>query len=156
MKVNKKQKTIMKICGTILFAVALILILDQIFNGNKNIIDKKYTGVWMIGYKFYSGETEEDLLHTFEQELHLNKDGTFYTKEVTKEINNGSYVSGTYEASNNKLTLTFEQNGENVTNILILKDNKLCTTVSCEKYYTKDKIEKHFSMFNATVTTKEE
>lgn len=156
MKINKKQKTIMRVFGAILFAIALILILDLAFNGDKTKIDKKYIGVWMIGYKFYSGDTEEDLLHTFEQELHLEKDGTFYTREISREIENGSHVSGTYEASNDKLTLTFEQNGESVTNILLLKDDKLCTTVSCEKYYTKDKIEKYFPMFNATVTTSEE
>jgi len=156
MKINKKQKTIMKTFGTILFAIALILILDLAFNGNKIKIDKKYTGVWMIGYKFYSGETEDNLLHTFEQELHLESDGTFYTKEITKEIENGSHVSGTYEASNDKISLKYEQNGEEVINTLILKDKKLCTTVSCDKYYTKDKIEKYFPMYNVTITTKGE
>lgn len=156
MKINKKQKTIMRIFGTVLFTIALILILDLAFNGSKTKVDKKYVGIWMIGYKFYSGDTEEDLLHTFEQELHLQKDGTFYTREISREIESGSHVSGTYEIDGNKITLNFEQSGKNVTNVLISKDNKLCTTVSCKQYYTKDKIEKYFPMFNSKVTTQEE
>ena len=155
MKINKKQKTIMKAFGTFLFVLALVLILDLAFNG-KNKIDKKFIGTWMIGYKFYSGETKDNLLHTFKQELHLEKDGTFYTKEITKEINNGSSVSGTYEIKDNKITLIFEQNGEEVINNLIFKDNKLCTSVKCDTYYTKDKIEKYFDNFNAIIKTSEE
>ena len=155
MKINKKQKTIMRIFGTILFAIALIMTLDLMFNGSKKKVDQKYVGTWMIGYKFYSGKTEDNLLYSFEQELHLLKDGTFYTKEVTKKVESSSYVSGTYETSDDKITLKFEQNGKNVTNILILNEDKLCTDVSCKQYYTKDKIEKYFSMFNATITTSE-
>ena len=40
MKINKKQKTIMRIFGTVLFAIALILILDLAFNGSKNFPKK--------------------------------------------------------------------------------------------------------------------
>ena len=156
MKINKKQETIMRVFGTILFVIALVLILDLTFNENKNKIDKKYIGVWMIGYKFYSGDTKENLLHTFEQELHLAKDGTFYTKELVKGIEDSSYVSGTYDIDNDKITLKYDQNGKSVTNILLFKDNKLCISVNCKKYYTKDKIEEYFSMYNTTVTTKEE
>lgn len=156
-KLNKNQKRIMKIVGTILFAIALVLLLNLLFNGNKVKIDKKYVGVWKIGYKFYSGQDKsEKELYTYEQELHLLKDGTFFTKvKTTPAGNNESAVSGTYEASEDKLILLYEQNGTEKSNILEFKQDKLCTDSTCSRYYTKDKIENFFDMFNASVTTEE-
>ena len=111
-KINQKQKNIMKLAGTFLFCVALILILNLIFNNNDKIA-KKYTGTWAIGYNFYEGETEENLLYTFVQELHLLKDGTFYTKDITTPKNaNDTSITGTYEVSNDKLIFSFKQNNE--------------------------------------------
>ena len=36
-KINQKQKNIMKLAGTFLFCIALILILNLIFNNNEKI-----------------------------------------------------------------------------------------------------------------------
>lgn len=151
MKINKKQKLIMKIFGTFLFALALVLILDLAFGISKKI-NKDYVGNWKIGYKFYESKTEKNLLYTFEQELHLLKDGTFYTKEVTTPDNgSNNYVSGTYTVFENKVTLVYDQNGKEKTNILILKDNKLCLTTTCEKYYSLNKVEKYYPMYKTSI-----
>ena len=156
-KINDKQRIIMRIFGTFLFALALILILDLVFNGSKTKIDRKYVGTWVIGYKFYSGETDENLLYTFVQELHLEKDGTFYTKEITEPNNgNDNYVSGTFEEIDGKLVLNYTQSGTKKTNTVIFKNDKLCTSISCNRYYTKNKVSKYFDMYNSTVTTSEE
>jgi hypothetical protein len=156
-KINKRQKLILKVAATCLFAIALILILDLVFNGSKSKISNKYVGTWEIGYAFYEGETEDNLLYTFVQELHLLKDGTFYTKEIKTldDDTESNYVSGTYETSNNKVTLNYEQSGEKKSNILTLNDNRLCLDTSCNTYYTLDKIEGYFVMYNASLSSEE-
>lgn len=155
MKINDKQRKIMRLCGTFLFAIALILTLDLLFNKTSRI-DEKYIGVWMIGYKFYSGEDDSDELYTFVQELYLQKNGTFYTKSITTPVNRSdNSVSGSYEVGTDRITLTFMQNGEEKTNILMINADQLCTTFDCERYYTKDKVEQYFPMYNATITSEE-
>lgn len=154
-KFNKKQKNILRLAATFFFCLALVLILNLAFNKNK--VDKKYTGLWVIGYNFYNKENNEELLYSFVQELHLLKDKTFYTKDINTPANaNETSIQGKYEISDNKITFRYEQNGQNKTNILIYKDDKLCTNVKCETYYVRDKVDKYFSIYNASIETKED
>ena len=145
MKFNKKQKKIMRFGAIVLFCVALILILDEVFN--KKI--ENYVGTWLIGYKFYEGSTDDKMIYMFIQEMHLNNDNTFYTYEKLKETGNESAVSGTYEVDGDTIILKYNQNGQDRTTNLYMKKGKLCLDTSCKKYYSKDKIDKYIEKFNA-------
>ena len=144
MKLNKKQKNIMKVGATILFSISLILILNIVFNKNKT---KEYVGVWFIGYKYYKDSSKNELAYELTQELHLVNDNTFYTKVIsTDETKNGKSVFGTYKIDGNEITLTYNNNESKKTEKVILNNNKLCLSKECVRYYTKDKLEVYFDM----------
>ena len=151
-KINKKQKNIMRLCGAFLFAVALILSLNLIFNKNK--VDSKFVGTWYMGYKYYKGETEDSKMFEFVQEIYLFNDGTFYSKGMKNNVEHeANSVSGTYKIDGDSVILTFEDAKK--TKTLNYKDGKLCATSSCNRYYTKDKLEEYFSIYNLDKDSKE-
>ena len=144
MKFNEKQKKLLKIYATIIFAVVLVLVLNTLFNKNRQV--KKYVGTWTIGYKFYE-DNNIDLDYTFTQTLKLNKDMTFSTEEKTEpEKGLKSFVSGEYEIDGNKIILTYNQYSKKKTDTLIFNDGKLCTELSCDHYYTQDKKTTYFDI----------
>ncbi len=146
-KINKKQKKIMRVFGTLLFAIALILTLDLVFNHKKEI-DKKYIGTWFIAYEFTDSEDDSKVVKTYTQELHLSKDGTFYTIGLTNEEEDGTSATGTYSVDNDEIDLVFYRNSVKNNSHLYYKDNKLCNTADCKTFYTKDKLENYFVRTN--------
>ena len=145
MKFNKKQRTIMRVGATVLFCIALILILNEVFN--KKNKTEEYIGVWIIGYKYYKDSSKSELSYELTSELHLLKDKTFYTKVIsTDESKNGVQVSGTYKVDGNEITLTYDNNGKNRVEKAYLNGDKLCLSKECVRYYTKDELKVYFDM----------
>ena len=144
-KINKKQKNIMRWCGLFLFSVALVLSLNILFNKNK--INDKYVGTWYIGYIYYADETKNSKIFEFIQEIYLFNDGTFFSKALKdNEEHKPNSVSGTYTIVDDSVVLKYEEGKK--TKILKYNDGKLCATDSCDKYYTKNKLEKYYSVHN--------
>ena len=147
MKFNKKQRKIMRLGATVLFCVVLISLLKIVFFNRNSEKTESYVGVWMIGYKYYSDATKENLLYELTSELHLLRDKTFYTKNAsTDESKDGTAVKGTYKVDGNEITLTYDNNGKERIEKIYIDGNKLCLSKECVRYYTKDKLEVYFDI----------
>lgn len=136
----KNKKIIFKIGATIFFVIALITVLKLLFNTDEKMDIKRITGTWYIEYKFYEGEdTDSKEVNDFIQELHINKDNTFYTSQKNSDEKLGdSTVSGTYKISNDNVILEYKQNGSVVANTLYYNESedKLCLNPGCDTFYT--------------------
>ena len=152
MKINKKQKKIMRGGALVLFSIALILILKLVFNINFNgYNDNPYNGTWYIGYKYYEGDNTDKLVFVYARKLHLFSDNTFSMEIEESYVANDTIISGTYRIDDDKLTLSYTSKGQEAKEEYYLIGNKICTSRSCGTYYTRDKIEKYFEQFNTVV-----
>ncbi|MBE6161372.1 MAG: hypothetical protein E7158_04050 [Firmicutes bacterium] len=142
MKFNKKQKKIMRLGATVLFCIALVLLLDMILNKDDN---NKFIGTWYMGYEIYDKETGE-LKNKIVEELVILKDGTFYTNEKMNGEKTNTSVSGSYKINNSEIVLKYNQLNKDKSNTLHIENSKLCMNSNCNKYYTKDKLEKYFGI----------
>lgn len=150
-KVNNK-KMYFRIGATICFSIALILILNLIFNKENEELEA-VVGTWQIGFKYYADEdtTEGKEVAEVKQELHLVKDGTFYTKQINVKGNlSDSSVSGTYEVYGNDVVLSYEQMGKknNITLYLKESENQLCMNKSCSTFYKTGDLNSYFVITN--------
>ena len=157
MKFNKKQKKIMRFMATILFSIALILILKLAFNVEFDVDNNSpYNGTWYIGYKYYEGNDTSKLVYVYSRKLNLFSNNKFSVEEAESYVTNDQIYNGTYKISDDKLELNYEVDGKKLKEIYYLIDDKICVERICDKYYTKNKLDKYFEQFNSKLETEEE
>lgn len=144
MKFNNKQRRIMRFGATALFCIILVLILDVLFNKTDES-DNDYVGNWYIGYDVRNKETKETEKQ-IKKELVISNDGSFYTEEK-KDNKVIASVSGTYRLLDDSIILNYY--GKEKKLELFLIDGKLCMNKKCTAFFTKDKLENYFVIYNS-------